>query len=76
MYTISASLRQAPVHVERPLQTAAAAVGRFPVYTPAVRQILTSHWHHARFDLESGCTFDLWADDTPTFPVEVRDGEV
>jgi nitrite reductase/ring-hydroxylating ferredoxin subunit len=38
--------------------------------------ILTCHWHHARFDLESGCTFDLWADDTPTFPVEVRDGEV
>ena len=38
--------------------------------------ILTCHWHHARFDLESGCTFDLWADDTPTCPVEVRDGEV
>jgi nitrite reductase/ring-hydroxylating ferredoxin subunit len=38
--------------------------------------ILTCHWHHARFDLESGCTFDLWADDTPTCPVQVRDGEV
>jgi nitrite reductase/ring-hydroxylating ferredoxin subunit len=38
--------------------------------------ILTCHWHHARFDLESGCTFDLWADDTPTYPVEVRDDEV
>jgi nitrite reductase/ring-hydroxylating ferredoxin subunit len=38
--------------------------------------ILTCHWHHARFDLESGCTFDLWADDVPTFPVEVRKGEV
>ncbi len=38
--------------------------------------ILTCHWHHARFDLESGCTFDLWADDTPTCPVEMRDGEV
>src|SRR5271165_6113781 len=38
--------------------------------------ILTCHWHHARFDLESGCTFDLWADDTPTCPVEVRNGEV
>jgi len=37
--------------------------------------ILTCHWHHARFDLESGCTFDLWADDTPT-AVEVRDDEV
>ena len=38
--------------------------------------ILTCHWHHARFDLESGCTFDLWADDAPTCPVEVRNGEV
>src|ERR1700732_1251601 len=24
--------------------------------------ILTCHWHHARFALASGCTFDLWAD--------------
>jgi nitrite reductase/ring-hydroxylating ferredoxin subunit len=38
--------------------------------------ILTCHWHHARFDLTSGCTFDLWADDAPTCPVEVRDLEV
>ncbi|MBO0734146.1 MAG: Rieske (2Fe-2S) protein [Methylocapsa sp.] len=38
--------------------------------------ILTCHWHHARFDLESGCTFDLWADDVPVCPVQVRDGKV
>src|SRR4051794_27798476 len=38
--------------------------------------ILTCHWHHARFDLASGCTFDLWADDVPTCPIQVRDGEV
>ncbi len=38
--------------------------------------VLTCHWHHARFDLESGCTFDLWADDVPICPVEVRNGEV
>jgi nitrite reductase/ring-hydroxylating ferredoxin subunit len=38
--------------------------------------ILTCHWHHARFDLESGCTFDMWADDVPTCPVEVRNDEV
>jgi nitrite reductase/ring-hydroxylating ferredoxin subunit len=37
---------------------------------------LTCHWHHARFDLASGCTFDLWADDVPTCPSEVREGEV
>ena len=36
--------------------------------------ILTCHWHHARFDLASGCTFDLWADDVPTCPVEIRAG--
>ena len=34
--------------------------------------ILTCHWHHARFDLASGCTFDLWADDVPTYQVEVH----
>ncbi len=38
--------------------------------------ILTCHWHHARFDLASGCTFDLWADDVPTCAVEVRGGDV
>jgi hypothetical protein len=38
--------------------------------------ILTCNWHHARFDLESGCTFDLWADDAPTCAVELRDGKV
>src|SRR5262249_45735560 len=38
--------------------------------------ILTCHWHHARFDLASGCTFDLWADDVPTCPVELRNGEI
>jgi nitrite reductase/ring-hydroxylating ferredoxin subunit len=36
--------------------------------------ILTCHWHHARFELASGCTFDLWADDLPTCPVEIRAG--
>ena len=49
----------------------------FPLDRGSVEDgILTCHWHHARFDLESGCTFDLWADETPTFQVEVRDGEV
>ena len=38
--------------------------------------ILTCHWHHARFDLCTGGSFDLWADDTPRFPVEVRGGDV
>jgi nitrite reductase/ring-hydroxylating ferredoxin subunit len=35
----------------------------FPLERGSVEDgILTCHWHHARFDLESGCTFDLWAD--------------
>jgi len=38
--------------------------------------ILTCHWHHARFDLASGCTFDLWADDVPTCPTELRGSEI
>lgn len=36
--------------------------------------IPTCHWHHARFELVSGCTFDLCADDAPTCPVEIRAG--
>jgi nitrite reductase/ring-hydroxylating ferredoxin subunit len=38
--------------------------------------ILTCHWHHARFDLASGGSFDLWADDVPAYTVEVRDGDI
>jgi nitrite reductase/ring-hydroxylating ferredoxin subunit len=38
--------------------------------------ILTCHWHHARFDLASGGTFDRWADDVRAFPVQTRDGAV
>jgi nitrite reductase/ring-hydroxylating ferredoxin subunit len=38
--------------------------------------IITCHWHHARFDLESGGTFDQWADDVPSFPVRILDGEI
>jgi nitrite reductase/ring-hydroxylating ferredoxin subunit len=49
----------------------------FPLERGSVEDgILTCHWHHARFDLESGSTFDLWADDVPICPIEVRDGEV
>jgi nitrite reductase/ring-hydroxylating ferredoxin subunit len=49
----------------------------FPLDRGSVEDgILTCHWHYARFDLASGCTFDLWADDVPTCPVEVRDLEV
>jgi nitrite reductase/ring-hydroxylating ferredoxin subunit len=49
----------------------------FPLHRGSVEDgILTCHWHHARFDLASGCTFDLWADDVPTAAVEIKDGAV
>ena len=49
----------------------------FPLHRGTVKDgILTCHWHHADFDLVSGCTFNLFADDVPTYPVEVKDGEV
>jgi nitrite reductase/ring-hydroxylating ferredoxin subunit len=38
--------------------------------------ILTCHWHHARFDLCTGGTFDQWADDVQAYPIEVRNGDV
>jgi nitrite reductase/ring-hydroxylating ferredoxin subunit len=49
----------------------------FPLHKGSVRDgILTCHWHHARFDLESGGTFDPWADDVKTYPAIVQDGVV
>ena len=49
----------------------------FPLDKGTVKDgILTCHWHHARFDLESGGTFDQWADDVRAFPVAIRDGDV
>jgi nitrite reductase/ring-hydroxylating ferredoxin subunit len=38
--------------------------------------ILTCHWHHARFDLSTGGTFDQWADDLRRFPVDLRGDDV
>ncbi len=49
----------------------------FPLHRGTVRDgILTCHWHHARFDLQSGGTFDQFADEARVFPVEIRNGEV
>ena len=49
----------------------------FPLDRGSVKDgILTCHWHHARFDLSSGGTFNPFADDVRSFPVEVVDGEV
>ena len=49
----------------------------FPLDRGTVKNgILTCHWHHARFDLSSGGTFDPFADDVRSFPVSVEDGHV
>ena len=46
----------------------------FPLNQGTVKDgILTCHWHHARFDLISGGTFDQWAGDVTSFPVEIRE---
>ena len=49
----------------------------FPLNRGTVRDgILTCHWHHAKFDLAGGCTFDPFADDITSFRAEERDGSV
>lgn len=49
----------------------------FPLHRGTVEDgILTCHWHHARFDLATGGTFDPWASDIRTYPVEIRGDEV
>jgi nitrite reductase/ring-hydroxylating ferredoxin subunit len=45
----------------------------FPLDKGSVKDcILTCHWHHARFDLHSGGTFDQFADDVRAYPIELR----
>jgi len=48
----------------------------FPLHRGSVESgMVTCHWHHARFDLSSGCTLDPWADDARGFDVEL-DGDL
>ncbi|QLG61370.1 Rieske (2Fe-2S) protein [Halorarum salinum] len=49
----------------------------FPLTEGSVDEgVLTCHWHHARFELSCGDTFDPWADDVDTYTTEIRDGVV
>jgi len=49
----------------------------FPLHRGTVTDgILTCHWHHAKFDLAGGCTFDPFADDVAPYHVEIREGTV
>ncbi len=45
----------------------------FPLHRGTLTDgLVICHWHHARFDLASGCTLDLWADDAVGFDVEIE----
>jgi nitrite reductase/ring-hydroxylating ferredoxin subunit len=49
----------------------------FPLHRGTVCDgILTCHWHHARFDLATGGTFDQFADELTRFPVTVEGDDV
>ena len=49
----------------------------FPLHRGTVCDgILTCHWHHARFDLATGGTFDQFADELRRFPVAVDGDDV
>jgi len=49
----------------------------FPLHRGTVGDgLVTCHWHHARFDLASGCTLDLFADDARAFDVTIDGDDV
>ncbi len=49
----------------------------FPLHRGTVEAgLVTCHWHHARFDLASGCTLDPFADDARAFDSAIEDGRV
>ncbi|QHW29827.1 Rieske 2Fe-2S domain-containing protein [Paenibacillus rhizovicinus] len=49
----------------------------FPLHVGSLCDgILTCHWHHARFDVCSGGTFDPWADDVPSHEVRIEEDDV
>jgi nitrite reductase/ring-hydroxylating ferredoxin subunit len=49
----------------------------FPLHGSVCKDgIVTCPWHYARFDLASGGTFDSWADDGRSFPVQIQAGEI
>jgi len=49
----------------------------FPLHRGTICDgILTCHWHHARFDLQTGGTFDQFADELRCFPISVSGDDV
>ena len=49
----------------------------FPLHRGTICDgILTCHWHHARFDLATGGTFDQFADELSRYPVSLDGDDV
>ncbi|ADX81801.1 Rieske (2Fe-2S) protein [Saccharolobus islandicus] len=49
----------------------------YPLSKGTIRDgILICHWHHARFNLNDGGTFDLWADDLTTYETKIVNDKV
>jgi len=49
----------------------------FPLHRGTVKEgVLTCHWHHANFDLCSGCSFSLIADDVPCYDTHIENGTI
>jgi hypothetical protein len=49
----------------------------FPLHQGTVESgLVTCHWHHARFDLVTGCTLDPFADDARGFQVTIDGDDV
>lgn len=49
----------------------------FPLHQGTVEAgLVTCHWHHARFDLVTGCTLDPFADDARGFDVTIDGTDV
>src|SRR6266511_1080618 len=49
----------------------------FPLHQGTVESgLVTCHWHHARFDLVTGCTLDPFADDARGFEVTIDGDDV
>ncbi len=49
----------------------------FPLHQGTVESgLVTCHWHHARFDLVTGCTLDPFADDARGFLVTIDGDDV
>ena len=49
----------------------------FPLHQGTVESgLVTCHWHHARFDLVTGCTLDPFADDARGFRVTIDGDDV